>query len=165
MLSHRTALWLKERQDIYWGFPCGSPVKNLPASARNRGLTPGSERSPREGNGNPPQYSCLGNPVDRETWQATVCGVTKESDRQKVGLNNNIHTHTHTHTHTHLLWGFPGCASGKEPACQCRRHKRCEFHPWVRKIPWRRERQPTPLFLPREFHGQRSLAGYRVEHN
>ena len=56
--------------------------------------------------------------------------------------------------------GFPGDASGKEPACQCRRHKRCEFNPWVGKIPWRRTRQPAPVFLPGESHGQRSLVGY-----
>ena len=43
--------------------------------------------------------------------------------------------------------GFPGGASGKEPACQCRRQKRCGFHPWVRKLPWRRARQPTPVIL------------------
>ena len=59
-----------------------------------------------------------------------------------------------------LNTGFPGCASGKEPACQCRRHKRCRFDPWVRKIPWRRAWQPTPVFLPGESHGQRSLVGY-----
>jgi len=41
-----------------------------------------------------------------------------------------------------------------------RRHKRCRFDPWVGKIPWRRAWQPTPVFLPGEFHGQRSLAGY-----
>ena len=46
--------------------------------------------------------------------------------------------------------GFPGGTSGKEPTCQCRRHKRCGFDPWVGKIPWRRERQPTPVFLPGE---------------
>ena len=34
------------------------------------------------------------------------------------------------------------------------------FNPWVRKIPWRRPRQPSPVFLPGEFHGQRSLVGY-----
>ena len=51
---------------------------------------------------------------------------------------------------------FPGGASSKEPACQCRRHKRREFNPWVRKIPWRRAQQPTPVFLPGESHGQRS---------
>ena len=51
-------------------------------------------------------------------------------------------------------------ASGKEPACQCRRHKRRGLNPWVRKIPWRRAWQPTPVFLPGESHGQRSLVGY-----
>ena len=50
--------------------------------------------------------------------------------------------------------------SGKQPACQCRRHKRWEFNPWVRKIPWRRKWQPTPVFLPGEFPGQRNLLGY-----
>ena len=38
--------------------------------------------------------------------------------------------------------------------------RRCEFHLWVRKIPWRREWQPTPVFLPRKSHGHRSLVGY-----
>ena len=55
-------------------------VKNLPASAgnlRDAGLLPGSGRSPGEGNGNPFQYSFLGNPMDRGAWQATVHGVTE----------------------------------------------------------------------------------------
>jgi len=56
--------------------------------------------------------------------------------------------------------GFPGGPSGKELACQCRRHKRRRFKPWVRKMPWRRAWQPTPVFLPGETHGQRSLVGY-----
>ena len=56
--------------------------------------------------------------------------------------------------------GFPGGASGKEPACQCRRLKRLGFSPWVGKIPWRRARQLTPVFLPGKSHGQRSLGGY-----
>ena len=51
--------------------------------------------------------------------------------------------------------------SGKESVCQCRRFKRYGFNPWVRKIPQRRKWQPNPVFLPREFHGQRSLVGYR----
>ena len=58
------------------------------------------------------------------------------------------------------IWGFPCSASGKELACQCRRHKRHRFDPWVRKIPWIRAWQPTPVFLPGESHGQRSLACY-----
>ena len=60
----------------------------------------------------------------------------------------------------YFLEGFPGDTSGKVPACQCRRCKRCGFNPWVGKIPWRRAQQPTPIFLPGESHGQRTLAGY-----
>ena len=73
-----------------------------------------------------------------------------------------------------MLYGFPGGSSGKEPTCQCRRHKRHGFHssvgclqcgrpgfdPWLGKILWRRKWHPTPVFLPGESHGQRSLAGY-----
>ena len=56
-------------------------IKNLPANAGDTGSFPGLERSPGEGNGNPLQYSCLGNPMDRGAWQAvTVHGVAKESD-------------------------------------------------------------------------------------
>ena len=60
-----------------------------------------------------------------------------------------------------ILWhiGLPGGASGKEPAYQCRRHNRLGFNPWVRKIPWRRARQLTPVVLPGESHGQRTLVG------
>ena len=56
--------------------------------------------------------------------------------------------------------GFPGGASDKEPACQWRRCKRRGFDPWVGKKPWRRAWHPTPVFLPGESHGQKSLAGY-----
>ena len=56
--------------------------------------------------------------------------------------------------------GFPGGTSSKEPTCQYRRHKRRGFDPWVRKIPWRRKWQPTPVFLLGGSQGQRSLAGY-----
>ena len=54
-----------QQQQGYGGFPGGSVVKNLPHSAGNVSLIPGSGRSPGEGNGNPLQCSCLGNPVDR----------------------------------------------------------------------------------------------------
>ena len=57
---------------------------------------------------------------------------------------------------------FPDGASDKELTCQCRKHKRSRFNPWVGKIPWGRKWQPTPVFLPGELHGQRSLAGYIV---
>ena len=64
----------------YLGFPGGSVVKNPPANAGDTGSIPGLGRSPGEGNGNPLQYSYLGNSMDRGAWQATVHGVTKESD-------------------------------------------------------------------------------------
>ena len=59
------------------GFPGGSLVKKEPANAVNSSLIPGSRRSPAEGNGNPLQYSCLENPMDRGAWWAIVHGVAK----------------------------------------------------------------------------------------
>ena len=62
------------------GFPGGAVVKNLPANegdARNVGSILGSGRSPGEGNGNPLQYSCLENPLDRGVWWSTVQRVIK----------------------------------------------------------------------------------------
>ena len=55
---------------------------------------------------------------------------------------------------------FPGGASGKEPTYQRRRHKRHGFDPWVAKIPCKRAWQPTPVFLPGQIDGQKTLAGY-----
>ena len=57
-------------------------------------------------------------------------------------------------------WGFSGTTVGKESTCQYSRLKRCRFVPLVEKIPWRRNWQPTPVFLSGESHGQRSLAVY-----
>ena len=62
------------------GCPCGSVVENPPVNAGYMGSIPGSGRSPGEGNGNPLQYSWLGNPMDRRAWWATDHGVTNESD-------------------------------------------------------------------------------------
>ena len=56
-----------------------------------------------------------------------------------------------------ILKGLPSWLSGKRLACQCRRPG---FDPWVRKIPCRRNWQPTPVFLPGKSHSQRSLVGY-----
>ena len=65
----------------YGGFPCGSVVKNPPANAGDSGLITGSGRSPGRGNGNPLQYSCLGNPMDRGAWWTTVYKVAKSQTR------------------------------------------------------------------------------------
>ena len=65
---------------MYMGFPGGSVVKNPWANAGDAGWIPGSGSSPGEGNGNPLQYSCLGNPMNRGVWWAVAHGVTKELD-------------------------------------------------------------------------------------
>ena len=65
-------------------------IKNLPANAGDEGSIPGSGRSPGEGNGNPLQYSCLENPMDRGAWQAIIHGVARSQTR--------LSPHTYTHT-------------------------------------------------------------------
>ena len=65
---------------FYYALQCKTVVKNLPANAGDAGdvsSVPGLGRSPGEGNGNPLQYSCLGNPMVRGTWWSTVHVVTK----------------------------------------------------------------------------------------
>ena len=96
---------------------------------RDMSLIPGSGRSPGEGNGNPLQCSCLGNPMDRGAWQAMIQRAAESQ--------------------TWLKW------PSRHPHC-----RRPGFDPWIGKIPCKREWQPTPVFLPGEFHGQKSLAGY-----
>ena len=75
------------------GFPGGSVVKNLPAKAGeiiDVGSIPGLGRYPGGGNGNPLQYSCLENPMDKGAWWVTVHGVANSQTR--------LSTHTYTHT-------------------------------------------------------------------
>ena len=67
--------------NIVGGFTGGSVVETLPAIQGDEGSIPGLERSSGERNGNPLQYFCLGNPMDRVAWWATVRGVAKELDR------------------------------------------------------------------------------------
>ena len=98
-------------------------VKNLPANAqdtRDEGLIPGSGRSLGVGRGNPLQYSCLGDPMDRGTWWATVHWITNSPLDHKlldtvhlghlharVRTHTHIHTHTHTHTHSEITNHLP----------------------------------------------------------
>ena len=86
--SWKTTVWKKAH--CSWDFPGISEVKNLPANAGDQGSVPRLERCPGEGSGNPLQYSCLSNTLDREAWQATVHGITKESDTTEQLNNNNI---------------------------------------------------------------------------
>ena len=82
-------------------------VKNSPANAgdvRNTVLIPALGRSPGQGHGNPFQYSCLKNPMDRGAWWFTVHGVAKNQTQPSV--------HAHTHTHTHKM-----CVEPPPPQC------------------------------------------------
>ena len=80
--------WLSDWTELNWtdvlGFPGGSVVKNPLANAGDAGSILGSGRSPGEGNGNPLQYSCLENPLDREVWWAIIHGNTKRVRRDLV---------------------------------------------------------------------------------
>ena len=78
----------------------------------------------------------------KEAWRAAVHGVTESDTTGRLNNNNNV--------------CLPRWHSGEELACRCRRVR---LYPWVQKIPWRRAWQPTPVFLPGESHGQRSLVG------
>ena len=81
ILDHTVVVWPRHRHgpEGRQGFLGGSVVRNPSANAGDVGLIPESRRGPREGNGSPLQYSCLGNPIDR-TWQAILHGVAEESD-------------------------------------------------------------------------------------
>ena len=81
-----------ERYGDYWVFPGGSAVKNPPASAGDAGFIPGSGSSPGEGSSNPLQYSCLGNPMDRGAWWATVHGVAKSQTQQSNETTTKMET-------------------------------------------------------------------------
>ena len=81
---------MRNARVIDWGFPGGSGVKNLPVNAGDAGSIPGLGRSPGEGNGNPLQYSCLRNAMDRGAWQAIVHGVAKRWTRHRLNNNNRI---------------------------------------------------------------------------
>ena len=123
------------------GFPGGSERKESACNEGDPGSIPGSGRSPGEGNGCPLQYSCLENRRDRGAWWATVHGVAESDSWSDLACT-----------------ACTGGASGKEPACQCRRHKRSGFHSGVEKIPWRRAWSSLHYSCLENPRGHRSLA-------
>ena len=123
------------------GFPGGSVVKNLTVNAGNVGSIPGSGRSPGEGNANPLQYSCTGNPMNRGSWWAAVWGGVRV-----------------------------GCDLGTKPQCMSYKEIVSSFSPCavqyvlisyfiLSSIYRRRQWQPTPVLLPGESQGRGSLVG------
>ena len=88
--------------DTHRGFPGGSAVKNPPANAGDMGLIPGLGRFPGEGTGNPLQYSCLENPMDRGAWWAAINGVAKSQTQ----LNMHTCRHPQIYKHTHICIQF-----------------------------------------------------------
>ena len=115
-------------------------VKTPPANAgdgRDTDSIPGLGRSPGGEHGNPLQYSCLENPMDREAWQSTVHRVTKSWTQLKQ-LNTQYST-VHFYHIFIIHFGLPRWHSGKKillPSWRCR------FNPWVGMIPWWRKCNP-----------------------
>ena len=140
-------LFLNSNYFLQTGFPCGSAVKNLPAStgcARDTGSIPGSGISLGGGNGNPFQYSCLGNPMDRGAWWATVHEAAKSWTRLRVCA----HTHTlevQDQCGSRLV--FSAASSWLADSCPLQVPSRCETavsshhlcsalaHPWSQCVP------------------------------
>ena len=133
-------------------FPGGAKVNNLPTNAGDAGDTvsiAGFGRSCGIGNSDPFQYSRLEDSMDRGPWQTAVHGVTKVREDW-------------THTHMQMwacavLWASPGGSDGEESTCNAGDP---DSVPRSGRFPCRNEWPLTPVFLPGEFHGQRSLASY-----
>ena len=86
----------------------------------------------------------------QQTWKTSSGHTTGKGQSSSQFPRRVVLKNAHSTEQLHLsprLVGFPGSASGKEPAYQCRRRKSHGFNPWVGKIPWRRARQPTPSIL------------------
>ena len=109
--------------------------------------------------GGPSQLSVDPRPSTEATPRALSCRVSGPASHL---LNRNLHVskmHSwfeYTVKFKTRLW-----LSGQDSTCQCRRCRRRGFHPCVKKIPWRRKQQPTPVFLPGESYGQRGLVSQR----
>ena len=90
-------------------------------------------------------------PQNMETYWRTV------SVCSSISLSmSRIHLFLSNYIFVYVKKGFPRCLSGKESAHRCKRCKTHRFDPWDGKIPWRRKWQPTPIFFPGKFHGQRA---------
>ena len=157
-------------------FPGGSDGKNICLQCRRAGFDPWVGKIPWRRKWQPTPVFLPGKSHGQRSLAGCSPWGRKESDTTEW-----LHFHFHFRENVtkrnkwtifypsvmkynlcllHIPWGFPDGASGKGSTSQHMRNKRHVFSPWVGTIPWRRKWQPTPLFLPGESHGQRSLAGY-----
>ena len=112
-------------------------------------------------NGRPGFNPWVGKISWRRKWQPTPVFLPGRSHGWRSLVGYSPWGLKESDTILYVYAGLPRWCIGKESACQCRRHKRCSFDPWVGKIPWSRKWQPTSGFLPAKFRRQRSLASYR----
>ena len=104
--------WYRYKYRYTWDFPGGAVIRNMPANEADSGSTPELGRFPGGGDGKSLQYSCLENPMDKEAWWATVCGVAKSQIWLSDWAPTHPPTHTHTHSHSHtglsmyVLFGY-----------------------------------------------------------
>ena len=133
------------------GFPGDPAGKESACHAGEAGLIPGSGRSPGEGNGNPLQYSCLENSMDRGAWQATVHGITMRQD----WTSKNIHTYRRTWHMIKTKWTVTAelnCKAGDQTCSGVTAGRHCPIRGLAKQliiIPW--IQPPSLLFLSRLF--------------
>ena len=149
-MAHQASLSVGVSRQKYWsGLPCPPP-----GDLSDTGIKPASPGSPALAGDSLPLV-----PSGKPRREVSM-GWSISWDR-KSGVWQTLCK----------FWGFPGSTSGKEPTCQCWRHKRCWFDPWVGMIPWRSSWQPSPVFLPGESPwteepcGLQSIGLQRVGHD
>ena len=156
------ALLIKER------WQGGKESASKAGDIGDSGSNPGSGRSPGGGNGNPLQYSCLENPMDRGPWWATVHGITKSK-------HDGVTEYTHKEGKAIMTQRVLKCLYGSERRGNAEKElgvagggwmSACKFalcaslaHSCLWPALTKRKWQPTPVFLPGESHGRRSLVG------
>ena len=151
---------------LHWesmGFPGGSDGKLSACSAGDLGWIPGLGRSAGEGNVHPLQYSCLENPTDREVWPASLLDMTEQLTYtlrlSRICYFQEKAMAPHSST---LAWKLPWT---EEPSGLQSMGSLRVGHDWATSLSlftfmnWRRKWQPTPVFLPGESQGRRSLVG------
>ena len=147
-----------------WGIPHSSVDQESACNAGDLGSIPGWVRSPGEGNGNPPWYSCLENPMDRGAWQAIVHGVARAGHNLGTKLPPPRSAGGFPCGSAIVCWegrslgntgSIPG--SGRSPGGS---NGDPLQYPLQTTVSWRRKWQLIPVSLPGESQAQRSLVGY-----